>query len=346
MFKIKLIVCGMIFFIFALALAEDVSIYPTPDSVKCSKDIPDSIEINWKAPVPPVYGEGFETGKVPPDSLWDIISKNKGVNTWHINDQTEYVHSGSYSAICNWMPSEYTKYVDDDSTAESWHTDSLMIAQKFTVNDTLLLDRFYVLIDKKILNDSLVTPQTNIDAKFAVYSDNNGEPGNKIAGDYVVEIDYSTTKHWEIISTRKEKVFDSHNKTNNLINLDLLFYPQESFFIIADFTESDNIMSFSVGIDESGGSYLNKNPDESWSSNPGNLMIRTDLINNLYAQDEWLISSELSVSTGDLLHFWLGGSPIWGLNAPFYLLVSTDNGVTWTDTLFDYTADPIYVTYK
>ena len=481
-------------------------VYPVPANMSVTKGdslSPDVINISWEAPIPPSYGEGFEAGQMPPPN-WDIINNNTGLNTWHINDQTDYLHSGSYSAICNYLPSQLTKYVDDDSTADAWHSDSLMIAKMFTVDDTLILDEFEVLLDKKIfqetmiyenfeeisppnlpsgwfvpevalgnkweavvdsenayngtnvikyshndsiaadtwiftssldliegvsyqlnlfykisvpeeapffhnfesylssspnpdsiitdkkifylenffntnyneISDSFISAATgtyyigihcysnpvttdlyiddievkttdipeNINAKFYVYSSITDSTGNILPYEQITEAEYyytidtSMTAHYKPFTTRMKFENDDDND-NTIINRNLSFYPGDSFFIIADFAETDPNFKFTIGVDDSDltSHFLIKNQN-TWIQNPGNLIIRTKYITNPIGQDEWIISNKRIVEQGDIINFWLGDCPTWGLNSPVYLLASTNNQASW-DTLFNYFYD-------
>lgn len=50
-------------------------------------------------------------------------------------------------------------------------------------------------------------------------------------------------------------------------------------------------------------------------------------------QNEWLISPKYVIEPGDLLTFFLGTSREYGKNSPIYVLLSTDAGNSWNDTL-------------
>ncbi|MBC8526939.1 MAG: T9SS type A sorting domain-containing protein [Candidatus Cloacimonetes bacterium] len=88
-------------------------IYPAPTNLIVSKGIPDTIQIYWEAPTPPEFGEGFEAGIVPPVG-WTADTTNID-STWQIMDNTDYAHSGSYSACVPWTYKDGT-FLGFDST--------------------------------------------------------------------------------------------------------------------------------------------------------------------------------------------------------------------------------------
>ncbi len=90
---ITLFVLGFSSYLFA-------DIYPAPINLTASKGNADNITINWEAPTPPEFGQGFESAQMPPED-WSIDVQDSE-HTWQIMNNTNYVHSGSYAACVPW----------------------------------------------------------------------------------------------------------------------------------------------------------------------------------------------------------------------------------------------------
>src|SRR6056297_2420592 len=91
---IKFVLITLIVICFSTNLWADV--YPAPINFSASQGAEDEVTINWDAPSPPEFGEGFESGMIPPQD-WAVETTNDEY-TWQIMNNPNYVHSGSYSA--------------------------------------------------------------------------------------------------------------------------------------------------------------------------------------------------------------------------------------------------------
>lgn len=99
---IKFVLITLIVICFSTNLWADV--YPAPINFSASQGAEDEVTINWDAPSPPEFGEGFESGMMPPQD-WAVETTNDEY-TWQIMNNPNYVHSGSYSACVPWTYEE------------------------------------------------------------------------------------------------------------------------------------------------------------------------------------------------------------------------------------------------
>jgi len=279
--------------------------YPAPKNLTASVGIVDTIKISWDIPIPPAFGEGFESGEMPP-SGWNSIVNNED-HSWQIMNNVDYVHSGSYSACVPWTDTPGVligygeeKILNGDFTA--WNED---LPTSWDVQTSIHIDSLNMTQDILAFTSTSTTKyvsQTFNTSKYTHYQLTFKSKQNNIDNEssYFFKIYAGNSKLIEeklYNSDWQDYEYDVYSSSN--AELQIRLYPSN---------ESDSTLVYwdDVSIKE-------------FIYEPN--------------QDEWLISPEYQANPDDILTFYLGTSKMYGINAPIYGLLSIDNGQSWQDTL-------------
>ena len=279
--------------------------YPAPENLTASVGIVDTIKISWDIPIPPAFGEGFESGEIPPPG-WNHIVTNEE-NSWQLMNNVDYVHSGSYSACVPWTdnPGILIGYGEDkilNGDFTEWNED---LPTSWDVQTSIYIDSLNMTQDILAFTSTSTTKyvsQTFNTSKYTHYQLTFKSKQNNIDNEssYFFKIYAGNSKLIEEKlnnSDWQNYEFDVYSSSNT--ELQIRLYPSN---------ESDSTLVYwdDVSIKE-------------FIYEPN--------------QDEWLISPEYQANPDDILTFYLGTSKMYGINAPVYGLLSIDNGQSWQDTL-------------